>query len=69
MFSKAAIQAYRDWQDALARYGVTEFAADLFWQLARQLEIYPMLEPERLRLRWSGCTIRRSKILGRDHRD
>ena len=39
--TNAAIELYRDWQDALARYGVTDVAADLFLELCRHIEANP----------------------------
>ena len=42
--TNAAIALYRDWQDALARYGVTDVATDLFWQLCKHIESDPFLD-------------------------
>jgi len=36
------IALYRDWQDALARHGVTDVATDEFWQLCKQIEADPL---------------------------
>ena len=47
MTSDKQIERYLPWQDALARYGVTDYANDLFWQLCRLIEVDPFLDSER----------------------
>ena len=46
MRTTAAIALYRDWQSALARYGVTHVTTDLFWRLCRHIEANPFLDNE-----------------------
>jgi hypothetical protein len=42
----ASIAQYREWQLALRDFGDTPYTADLFHQLAPQLEICPWIEVE-----------------------
>ena len=46
MKSVTPVELYRRWQDALARYGVTDVAADLFLELCRHIEQDPCLDVE-----------------------
>ena len=38
------VELYRQWQDALARYGDTRVATDLFFELTKQIEASPFLD-------------------------
>jgi hypothetical protein len=40
------IALYRDWQDALARWGDTHVATDRFFRLAREIEADPFLDTQ-----------------------
>lgn len=44
--TSTAIALFRDWQLALAQYGDTYVARDLFFELSKQLGIVPWLEVE-----------------------
>ena len=44
--NKPAVEAYKQWQQALAQYGATGYAADRFYELCRHIEADPCLDVE-----------------------
>ena len=66
---RQAVELYRDWQDALAQYGDTHVAADLFFRLAREIRLIRSSTRKALRRSLSGSTSRHIQTHRRDRLD